>query len=143
MERSTPLEQNLLRRSVVGDLLVKSVERNPNNRILRFRDKNYTYREFNDIVNRCAHGLSSLGIKKGDKAAILSHNCDYYLFYSWALLKIGAVMTPINWMLKDREIKDIVVHSESVFFIVEDILVPEDVRVNTIRQVRRCSKKRP
>jgi len=123
------LEQNLLRRSVVGDLLVKSVERNPNNRILRFRDKNYTYREFNNIVNRCASGLSSLGIKKGDKAAILSHNCDYYLFYSWALLKIGAVMTPINWMLKDREIKDIVVHSESVFFLVEDILVPEVVKI--------------
>ena len=60
------LEQNLLRRSVVGDLLVKSVERNPNNRILRFRDKNYTYREFNNIVNQCASGLSSLGIKKGD-----------------------------------------------------------------------------
>ncbi|MBT3311051.1 MAG: AMP-binding protein [Desulfobacterales bacterium] len=123
------LGQNILRRSVVGDLLVKSTARNPNNRILRFRDKNYTYREFNNIVNRCAYGLSSLGIKKGDKAAILSHNCDYYLFYSWALLKIGAVMTPINWMLKDREIKDIVIHSESVFFLVEDILVPEVMKI--------------
>ncbi|MBT3311356.1 MAG: AMP-binding protein [Desulfobacterales bacterium] len=129
MELSTPLEQNLLKRCVVGDLLVKSVAKNPNNRILRFRDKNYTYQEFNDIVNRCANGLSSLGIEKGDKAAILSHNCDYFLFYSWALLKIGAVMTPINWMLKDREIKDIVKHSESVFFLVEDIFIPEVMKI--------------
>ena len=131
MELLTPLEENLIKRSVMGDILKKSAAKFPDNRILRFRDKNYTYREFNDIVNRCAHGLTSLGIKKGDMAAILSHNCDSYLLYFWALLKIGAVMTPINWMLKDKEIKDIVIHSESVFFLVEDNLIPEVMKIKS------------
>ena len=42
MELLTPLEENLIKRSVMGDILKKSAAKFPDNRILRFRDKNYT-----------------------------------------------------------------------------------------------------
>lgn len=54
MGKLTSLERNLLSRNVVGDVLLKSAARHPNRRVLRFRQKNYTYREMNETVNRCA-----------------------------------------------------------------------------------------
>ena len=124
MEKTTSLERNLMRRNVVGDLLIKSTARYHKKVAFKFRDKKYTFEEFNETVNRCAHGLEKLGIKRGDKAAIYSHNCDQFIIYWWGLMKLGAVITPINWMLKGPEIKYIVDHSESKLFFVEDILVP-------------------
>ncbi len=118
------LEKNLLSRTSIGDILVRSAARHPNRRVLRYKDKNYTFRELNDAVNRCACGLSRLGLKKGDKAAILSHNSDQFIIYWWALMKLGVIITPINWMLKGEEIKFIIDHSESKIFFIEDVLVP-------------------
>jgi fatty-acyl-CoA synthase len=124
MGKASSLEQNLLTRNVVGDILLKSAARHPNKRVLRFRDRHYTYRDLNETVNRCAHGLTESGIRKGDKAAILSHNSDHFIIIWWALMKIGAVITPVNWMLKGEEIRYIIDHSEAKAFFVEDALIP-------------------
>ena len=118
MRKGSLLEQNLLSRNVAGDILLKSAARHPDKRVLRFRDRNYTYRQLNDAVNRCAHGLMEMGIQKGDRAAILSHNSDHFIIYWWALMKIGAVITPVNWMLKGEEIRYIIEHAEARAFFV-------------------------
>lgn len=137
MRKASSLEQNLLTRNVTGDILLKSAARHPNRRVLRFRDRNYTYRELNDAVNRCAHGLTELGIQKGDRAAILSHNSDHFIITWWALMKIGAVVTPVNWMLKGEEIRYIIDHSEAKAFFVEDALIPNVVGIkDALRTVR-------
>ena len=124
MSKATAIEKNMMRRHALGDLLVRSAARHPDRMVLKFRDKSYTFRELNEVVNRCAHGLAKLGVAKGDRAAILSHNSDTYIIFWWALMKIGAVITPINWMLKGEEIRYIVDHSESRIFFVEDVLIP-------------------
>jgi fatty-acyl-CoA synthase len=125
MEERRSFERNVLRRSVAGDILVKSASRHPSKRAFRFRERHYTFRELNDAANRCAHGLKKLGVRKGDRAAILSHNCDQFIIYWWGLLKIGAVLTPLNWMLKAKEIQYILDHCEARLFFVEDKLIPE------------------
>ena len=131
------MDQNLLTRNVVGDILHKSAARHPDKRVLRFRDRNYTYRELNETVNRCAHGLTKLGIQKGDRAAILAHNSDHFIIFWWALMKIGAVITPVNWMLKGEEIQYIIDHSEAKAFFVEDALIPSVVGIrDALKTVR-------
>ncbi len=133
----TSVEKNMLSRTAVGDILTASAMRHPNKRVLRFRDKNYTFRELNEVVNRCAHGLMKLGITKGDRAAILSHNTDKFIIYWWALLKLGAVITPVNWMLRGEEIRYIIDHSESKIFFVEDILIPNVMDIkDTLKSVQ-------
>ncbi|MEW6442555.1 MAG: long-chain-fatty-acid--CoA ligase [bacterium] len=122
-EELTSLEQNLLRRNVAGDILKRSARRHPDRRALRFLRRNYTFRELNEAVNRCAHGLMQRGIRKGDRAAILSHNCDSFIIVWWGLLKIGAVLTPLNWMLKETEIRYILDHCEPRALFVEDGLI--------------------
>ncbi|MCD6280128.1 MAG: AMP-binding protein [Deltaproteobacteria bacterium] len=123
MAELSSFEKNVLRRASVGDMLVRTAARFPDKVALKFRDKSYTFREFNSVVNKCAYGLSMLGIKKGDRAAILSHNCDQFLIYWWALMKLGAIITPLNFMLKGQEVKYIINHSEASMFVVEDSLI--------------------
>ena len=56
----------------------------------------YTYRAFDDMVNRYANVLLRRGIKKGEKVAIHLVNSPEYLFCFFALAKIGAVIIPTN-----------------------------------------------
>ncbi|MEJ2132445.1 MAG: AMP-binding protein, partial [Gammaproteobacteria bacterium] len=63
-----------------------------------------TWRELRDQVSRFAGGLQRLGVRAGDRVAILSLNSDrYYLFYfgvAWA----GGVFVPVNTRLAPPEI---------------------------------------
>jgi fatty-acyl-CoA synthase len=116
------LNRNLICRAVPGDLLVRNAARSPYKTAMRFRETKVTYRQFNNRVNRLAHALVELGIEKGDMAGILSHNCDQMLIFWYALMKIGAIMVPINWMYKEKEIKYVIDHSEARMLVVEDSL---------------------
>jgi fatty-acyl-CoA synthase len=122
MAQLSSYERNVVRRASVGDMLVRTAARNPDKKAFSFRNVSFTYRQFNDAVNRCAFSLAKLGVKKGDRGAILSHNCHQFVIYWWALMKLGAVVTPLNFMLKSDEVEYIINHSEPVFFLVEDSL---------------------
>ena len=137
MKGLTPYQENVLRRVAIGDLLVRTAARYPHKKALRFRDRTYTFAEMNAAVNRCAHGLTRMGIAKGDRCAILSHNCDQFIILWWGLMKIGAVITPLNFMLKNEEVAYIVNHSEPVAFFVEDKLMPNVLPIkDTLKTVR-------
>jgi fatty-acyl-CoA synthase len=123
------LQRNVMRRFCVGDILRRTALNKPNKEAIVY---NYggrvlgrlTYGELNRKANRFANALRQLGVKKGDRVAILSYNCMQYAIYIAALSKMGAWITPFNYALKGREIKPLVDHSEPVMFIVEDDLVP-------------------
>lgn len=117
------LEENLIRRCCAGDIVSRSAARWPGKTALVFGDNRCTYMELNQRVNRCAHALLKLGLVRGDKAAILCHNCDQFVIYWFALMKIGAVMVPVNWAFKGREIEYVVNHSEARVLLCEDSLI--------------------
>ncbi len=124
MAELTPLETNLLRRANIGDLPRKIALRYPNKPALVCLDEAITFREFNERCNRMAHVFLDLGVEHGERVAFMTHNCLQFL-YSWmALSKIGAIATPLNFMLKGPEIEYIINHAEPRLFCVEDILVP-------------------
>ncbi len=63
----------------------------------------YTFRELNERINKAANLLLNLGIKKGDRVAILSKNSSYYLDIPYAILKAGGIVVTLNYRLKERE----------------------------------------
>ncbi len=64
-----------------------------------------TWREFDNMANRFANYLISLGIKKGDKVAILLMNCLEWLPAYFGILKTGAWAVPLNYRIPAEEIK--------------------------------------
>ena len=74
-------------------------------------DKRFTYAEFARRCYKLAHGLTSLGVGKGDRVGILSPNSHHFLesFYGTSL--IGAVLVPLNYRLVSEDFQYAFSHS--------------------------------
>nr|VFK77757.1 MAG: fatty-acyl-CoA synthase [Candidatus Kentron sp. SD] len=69
----------------------------------------FTFAQLNIRANRLADSLRKrLGIQEGDRVSILAHNSVAYVDLFYAVGKIGAIFTPLNWRLVGRELAYIV-----------------------------------
>ncbi|MBE5772735.1 MAG: acyl--CoA ligase [Clostridiales bacterium] len=64
-----------------------------------------TWSVFDEKANRCANLLTSRGIKKGDKVAVLLMNCLEWLPMYFGILKTGALVVPMNYRYSAEEIR--------------------------------------
>lgn len=103
----------------LGHILKYHAFLKPNKTAIVFKEKRYTYKEFNLRTNRLAHALLDEGVKKGDVVSIWSLNCNQYLEFYFACGKIGAIMNAVNFRLSPEEIQRGMVHSESKLEIVD------------------------
>ncbi len=83
-------------------------------------ESNYTYREMGDDVNKLAGVLIGLGVKKGDKVAILGTNMPNWGVAFFAVSVVGAVAVPILPDFHQKEINSIIEHSESKILLVSE-----------------------
>src|SRR5437870_12144701 len=99
----------------IRELLEAQVDRSPNKEFLFLEsdERAFTYREFDDQVNRAAGTLVSVGVKKGDRVSLLLTNRAEYLIFYFACFKIGACAGPVNALLKPQEIEFIIANSEA------------------------------
>ncbi|MFN2644112.1 MAG: AMP-binding protein [Burkholderiales bacterium] len=77
----------------------------------------YTYRQFRTEVRRLARGLHALGVRRGDKVAILMGNRPEWLIADFAITLLGAVMVGVNTWATARELQHILSHSDTRFII--------------------------
>ena len=74
-----------------------------------------TWREWNAAANRTAHLLGGLlGVKRGERVAVLAMNCVEYLDIVFACAKLGAILQPLNWRLSVEELKGLIADAEPV-----------------------------
>ena len=66
------------------------------------------YAEWNAAVNRTAHLLIELGVRRGERVAILAHNSVAFLDLWFACGKLGAILQPLNWRLTAHELAALV-----------------------------------
>ena len=102
------------RRNTLGDLLTRTVARYPKKRAFLYKDRDITYEELDMLVNQTANGLWHDGVKKGDRLAVLSKNNLDFVIVTFALARIGAVMVPMNYMLKEKDIAYILKDAEVI-----------------------------
>ena len=98
------------RQHSAGDLLHRSAARYPGKLAVVAGDLRVSYAEFDAAVNRTAHALAARGLAKGDRLALLSHNCWQYVLLVFATARIGVVLVPVNFMLGPEEIAFILRH---------------------------------
>jgi long-chain acyl-CoA synthetase len=88
----------------MGDILRRTAGRVPDKTALILDDTSLTYDQLNRRVNRLAHALVELSLQKGDRVAVLTHNCiEFYEIYL-ACCKTGGVLMPVNNLLREREL---------------------------------------
>jgi acyl-CoA synthetase (AMP-forming)/AMP-acid ligase II len=64
----------------------------------------FTFQALDRRANKLANAMSDLGIKKGDRVAILMMNSTEYVESFYGLAKIGAIIVPLNWRLVADEL---------------------------------------
>ncbi|MGD2250167.1 MAG: long-chain fatty acid--CoA ligase [Candidatus Methanofastidiosia archaeon] len=69
-----------------------------------FMGAKLTYKELAQQVNKLACGLSTLGIKKGDRVGLFFPNCPQSVIAFYAALKLGAVVVQYNPLYVEREL---------------------------------------
>lgn len=70
-----------------------------------FKGAKITYREMNELTDRLAAGLSSIGIKKGDRVGIFMPNTPQFVMAFFAVVKLGAIAVATNPLYSAREIE--------------------------------------
>ena len=101
----------LIRRQTLADLLHRSAARHPGKTAIVCGDTAWTYAEFDALCRRLAAGLAGRGIAKGDRVAVLARNSHAFAALRFALARLGAVLVPINFMLKAEEAAYILRHA--------------------------------
>src|SRR5664280_400470 len=82
--------------------------------------KRYSVQEYIDYCNWVSYALLSIGIKKGDKIAIISNNRPEWNFTDFGISQIGAVSVPIYPTISSEEYGYILGHAEPKIIFVSD-----------------------
>lgn len=108
----------------LGDLPRRTARRVPHKTAIVDGDVTLTFAAFDDLVDRAAGAIAAAGLGKGDRLALLSHNCWQFAVLDFAAARAGVVLVPINFQLGAEEIAFILDHSGATAFVAEDALVP-------------------
>jgi len=84
-----------------------------------------TFAQWNARACRLANAMLGLGLAKGDRVAVLAHNCVEWMEIYVALAKAGLVAVPINFRLVAPEIRYIAEHCGARAFIAQDELADQ------------------
>jgi fatty-acyl-CoA synthase len=80
----------------IGTLLTKVARTFPDKLAIFCGPKKLTYAQFNARANRMANALNHLGVRQGDKVALLQHNYPQMLESMFACFKAGMVRSPLT-----------------------------------------------
>lgn len=92
---------------LIDDALAHHERYRPDRPAVRFGDELWTYRRLGETRARCANLLLGLGVRHGDRVALLSENTPYFLVALFATVRIGAVFVPLNYRLSAGELHEI------------------------------------
>ncbi|MCU0497946.1 MAG: o-succinylbenzoate--CoA ligase [Anaerolineae bacterium] len=87
------------------DWLFHSTQANPQNIALIYRDQKWTYAELNAQVDTLCQALSEYGVKQDQLIGVLMPNCPEYVLLIHALIRVGAVIVPLNTRLTAHELR--------------------------------------
>ena len=93
-----------------------------NKEALIFYDKRTTYEELYNSALYFAGALQSLGVKKGDRVALLLPNCPAYPVAYYGTVKIGAIVAQFNPLYTERELEKLIDDAGAKVAVTLDVL---------------------
>ena len=107
-------------------LLAELAERCPETEFVVGGPRRLRYPEFRAEARRFARGLHALGVRRGDKVAILMGNRPEWLVADFAILALGAVMVSLNTWATRRELAWMLDHSDASVLVTVDRFLGQD-----------------
>ena len=121
------------------DILERNLEHRADAQALVTAERELTFGQVAAEVNRVGHAMKALGVRPGDRVAILCLDCAEWAISFFACLKIGAVAVGMNTLLTARELRHILIDSDARLLLVHSSLrevaseaINEDTRVEHV-----------
>jgi fatty-acyl-CoA synthase len=114
------------RARTIPELVDEMAERYPDREAIVGSGQRYTYAQLREEVRRVAKGLAALGVRRGDKVAILMGNCPEWIITDLAICMIGGVMVAVNTWATPRELEYILQHSDSTVLVMAPCFLKYD-----------------
>jgi acyl-CoA synthetase (AMP-forming)/AMP-acid ligase II len=97
----------------ISQFLARNARKFPNKLAYIDGSNSLTYSEVDNIVNRLASSLSRLHIQPNDKVVLYLPNGLEFVYAYFSVLRLGAIVVPINTRLAKEEVKYILEHSDA------------------------------
>lgn len=115
---------------VIGDLARLNAARYKNRIAFKDERREIGFDLANRRMNAFIRSLLDRGLKKGDRIAVLLHNCTEYCELLYSLPKGGFIIVPMNYRLVGRELKYILDNSEA------NTLIYEKAFADTVNEIK-------
>ncbi|WP_022883798.1 long-chain-fatty-acid--CoA ligase [Glaciibacter superstes] len=99
-----PAEIDLPTESLVA-MLERSVAEADGHPAMEFFGRRTTYAELGNQIDRAAEGLRRIGVRAGDRVALILPNCPQHVAAFYAVLRLGAVVVEHNPLYTSRELR--------------------------------------
>ena len=113
----------------MAEVLHRSAERYADRTAFYFMGRRITYRELEKLVNRFTRALEELGVRPGDKVAMLLPNLPQLIIANLAAYHLGAVTVMNNPLYQERELAYQLNDSDSRWLICLDLLLPRALKL--------------
>ncbi|HET9015085.1 MAG TPA: long-chain fatty acid--CoA ligase [Thermomicrobiaceae bacterium] len=110
--------------------LADTTARHPDRTAIRFMGRGVSYRDLDEAANRFANALIALGVRPGDRVALLLPNCPQIVIGYYGAQRAGAIVVPINPTYVASELRELLADAEPRVVIALSLLFP---RVQQIR----------
>jgi len=104
------------------EYLWDTTEKYPGLKATVFLGQEMTFKELGEKIKRFANGLAGLGIKKGDRVAVMLPNCPEFVISYYAILSLGGIVVQTNPMYVERELQFQLQDSGAETIILLDVL---------------------
>jgi len=118
-----PAEIDLPTESLV-EMFERSVAEGGSHPATEFFGRRTTYTELGDQVARAAEGLRRLGVRPGDRVALVLPNCPQHVIAFYAVLRLGAIVVEHNPLYTSRELRHLFEDHQARVVIAWDKAVP-------------------
>ena len=111
----------------------------PDRDAMVFEGKRQTYSEVSERANRLGNALVKLGMKQGDRVAMLEVNCPEIIETYYAVAKLGCIFVPLNFRAKSDELSYMLSNAEAkVLFVGKRYLDMVRAMLPNLATVEKC-----
>jgi long-chain acyl-CoA synthetase len=96
-----------------------------------------TYRQLSEMIDRMATALYQLGVRKGDRVALMLPNSPHYVISFFAAMRLGAIVVNINPTYTSRELQHQLVDSGAETIVMLNLFFPRLREVKADTPVKR------
>src|SRR5436190_23705101 len=87
------------------DYLADAARDRPDKPAILFKGATITYAQLEQLSDACGSAFASLGVRRGDRVALLLPNCPQFLIAQFGAWKIGAIVSPLNPIYTEHELE--------------------------------------